>query len=95
MSNLALCARLKYTDWWQALAVPKFTTRSNQKIFVTICPETIAELSHLVGTGQMGSYANAVRWTQPDLTFSALSGYALYLWKHMISRDFDQILTGF
>ena len=29
------------------------------------------------------------------LTFSALPGYALHLWKHMISRDFHRILTGF
>ena len=32
---------------------------------------------------------------EPDFTFSALSGYALYLWRHMISRDFSWILTGF
>ena len=55
----------------------------------------LATLFACVGAGQMtqGSYD----WI---LTGSAVSGYALYLGKHMISRDMisrdvDQILAGF
>ena len=51
--------------------------------------------------GKLGSYANEGGPTRtdltrfsPDLSFSALSEYALYLRKHIISRDFDRISTG-
>ena len=48
--------------------------------------------------GQMRSdVANGVGVgrTSQSFTLSALSGYELYRWKHMISRDLDRILTGF
>ena len=45
--------------------------------------------------GHIGSHATGVRQIWPDFTFSALSEYALYLCKHMSSRDFARIFTGF
>ena len=56
------------------------------------------------GTQEIRLWANGVvcKWGRtdvtgfsPDFPFSALSGYALHLWKHTISSDFDRILTAF
>ena len=44
------------------------------------------------GRAQMGR--TDLTGFSPDFTFSSLSGYALYLWKHMISRHFKRSLTG-